>query len=221
MRLFNKKGNLFMLKIINGYKFYGKRVVLQDINLTFENGKMYGIVGVNGSGKTLIAKALTGYIKLTKGSVFQDDFEIRKKNNYIIDAGIVIENPQFVDDYTVEENLGYLKKISENTNNIDLNYWYDFFGINEYKKVLYKNLSLGTKQKIALTQAFMHDPKNLILDEPFNALDKDMVKKVADLLIKYRDAGKLIIFITHINDDILNSCDSVVEVNDGKASIIK
>lgn len=68
-----------MLKIINGYKFYGKRVVLQDINLTFEDGKMYGIVGVNGSGKTLIAKALTGYIKLTKGSVFQDDFEIRKK----------------------------------------------------------------------------------------------------------------------------------------------
>ena len=67
-----------MLKIINGYKFYGKRVVLQDINLTFEDGKMYGIVGVNGSGKTLIAKALTGYIKLTKGSVFQDDFEIRK-----------------------------------------------------------------------------------------------------------------------------------------------
>ena len=121
----------------------------------------------------------------------------------------------------LQENLGYLKKISENTNNIDLNYWYDFFGIKEYKKVLYKNLSLGTKQKIALIQAFMHDPKNLILDEPFNALDKDMVKKVADLLIKYRDAGKLIIFITHINDDILNSCDSVVEVNDGKASIIK
>ncbi len=76
-------------------------------------------------------EALTGYIELTKGSVFQDDFEIRKRIIILLMPGIVIENPQFVDDYTVEENLGYLKKISENTNNIDLNYWYDFLELKE------------------------------------------------------------------------------------------
>lgn len=205
-----------MIEIRNGLKKYGAKIVLRDINYKFEDGKMYGITGANGSGKTLILKSLTGYIKYTSGQVLQNGKEIRKNNNYIEDAGIVIENPVLVNDFTLQENLEYLRKMSNQPDSIDLDYWYKFFGIEEYKNEKFKNLSLGTKQKVGLIQAFMHQPSTYILDEPFNTLDKDTVAKVQKFLIRQRDAGKLVIFITHINDNILNSCDAVLEISEGK-----
>ena len=212
------RGN--MLEIKNGFKKYGDKIVLQDINLKFEDGKMYGITGVNGSGKTLISKALTGYIKLTEGTVSQDGEIIRKNNNYIEDAGIIIENPVMVNEYTITENLEYLKKMSENNKDIDLDKWYKYFEIEEYKEKRFSELSLGTKQKVALIQAFMHNPKNILLDEPFNALDKKAVVKVKELLLEEKKKGKLIVIVTHINDEILEECDEVIEIENGKVSKI-
>lgn len=205
-----------MIEIKNGTKKYGAKTVLKNINYKFEDGKMYGITGANGSGKTLILKSLAGYIKLTSGKVLQNNKEIRKNNNYIEDAGIVIENPVLVNDFTLQENLEYLRKMSPQPDNIDLDHWYKFFGIEEYKNEKFKNLSLGTKQKAGLIQAFMHQPSTYILDEPFNALDKNTASKVQQFLIQKRDEGKLVIFITHINDNILDSCDAVLEISDGK-----
>lgn len=210
-----------MIKIENGMKKYKDRIVLEDINFTFEDGKMYGITGVNGSGKTLIAKALSGYIKLTSGKVIQDNTEIRKSNNYIQNAGIIIETPVLVNEFTVNENLNYLKKMSKNSDNIDLNKWYDFFEISKYKDTLFSNLSLGTKQKVGLIQALMDEPQTLILDEPFNSLDKATSKKVQDYLIDKKKEGRLVIFITHINDNILEKCDTIIEISEGKIVDIK
>ena len=207
-----------MLEIINGYKKYKNLEVLSDINLKFEDGKMYAIIGANGSGKSLILKALSGYNKLTSGKVLQDGNEIRKNNNYIEDAGIIIENPVMVNEYTITENLEYLKKMSENSKEIDLEKWYKYFEIEEYKEKRFSELSLGTKQKVALIQAFMHNPQNILLDEPFNALDKKAVIKVKELLIEEKKKGKLIIIVTHINDEILEECDEVIELENGKVS---
>ena len=209
-----------MLEIINGYKKYKNLEVLSDINLKFEDGKMYAIIGANGSGKSLILKALSGYNKLTSGKVLQDGNEIRKNNNYIENAGIIIENPVMVNEYTINENLEYLKKISENSKDIDLDKWYKYFEIEEYKEKRFSELSLGTKQKVALIQAFMHNPQNILLDEPFNALDKKAVIKVKELLIEEKKKGKLIIIVTHINDEILEECDEVIELENGKVSKI-
>ena len=206
-----------MLEIINGYK---NLEVLSDINLKFEDGKMYAIIGANGSGKSLILKALSGYNKLTSGKVLQDGNEIRKNNNYIENAGIIIENPVMVNEYTINENLEYLKKMSENSKDIDLDKWYKYFEIEEYKEKRFSELSLGTKQKVALIQAFMHNPQNILLDEPFNALDKKAVIKVKELLIEEKKKGKLIIIVTHINDEILEECDEVIELENGKVSKI-
>ena len=205
-----------MLEIINGYKKYKNLEVLSDINLKFEDGKMYAIIGANGSGKSLILKALSGYNKLTIGKVLQDGNEIRKNNNYIEDAGIIIENPVMVNEYTITENLEYLKKMSKNTKEIDLEKWYKYFEIEEYKEKRFSELSLGTKQKVALIQAFMHNPKNILLDEPFNALDKKAVVKVKELLLEEKKKGKLIVIVTHINDEILEECDEVIEMENGK-----
>ena len=209
-----------MLEIINGYKKYKNLEVLSDINLKFEDGKMYAIIGANGSGKSLILKALSGYNKLTSGKVLQDGNEIRKNNNYIENAGIIIENPVMVNEYTINENLEYLKKMSENSKDIDLDKWYKYFEIEEYKEKRFSELSLGTKQKVALIQAFMHNPQNILLDEPFNALDKKAVIKVKELLIEEKKKGKLIIIVTHINDEILEECDEVIELENGKVSKI-
>ena len=209
-----------MLEIINGYKKYKNLEVLSDINLKFEDGKMYAIIGANGSGKSLILKALSGYNKLTSGKVLQDGNEIRKNNNYIEDAGIIIENPVLVNEYTITENLEYLKKMSENSKEIDLEKWYKYFEIEEYKEKRFSELSLGTKQKVALIQAFMHNPKNILLDEPFNALDKKAVVKVKELLLEEKKKGKLIVIVTHINDEILEECDEVIEMENGKVSKI-
>ena len=209
-----------MLEIINGYKKYKNLEVLSDINLKFEDRKMYAIIGANGSGKSLILKALSGYNKLTSGKVLQDGNEIRKNNNYIEDAGIIIENPVMVNEYTINENLEYLKKMSENSKDIDLDKWYKYFEIEEYKEKRFSELSLGTKQKVALIQAFMHNPQNILLDEPFNALDKKAVIKVKELLIEEKKKGKLIIIVTHINDEILEECDEVIELENGKISKI-
>ena len=209
-----------MLEIINGYKKYKNLEVLSDINLKFEDGKMYAIIGANGSGKSLILKALSGYNKLTSGKVLQDENEIRKNNNYIEDAGIIIENPVMVNEYTITENLEYLKKMSENSKEIDLEKWYKYFEIEEYKEKRFSELSLGTKQKVALIQAFMHNPKNILLDEPFNALDKKAVVKVKELLLEEKKKGKLIVIVTHINDEILEECDEVIEMENGKVSKI-
>ena len=209
-----------MLEIINGYKKYKNLEVLNDINLKFEDGKMYAIIGANGSGKSLILKALSGYNKLTSGKVLQNGNEIRKNNNYIEDAGIIIENPVMVNEYTITENLEYLKKMSENSKEIDLEKWYKYFEIEEYKEKRFSELSLGTKQKVALIQAFMHNPKNILLDEPFNALDKKAVVKVKELLLEEKKKGKLIVIITHINDEILEECDEVIELENGKVSKI-
>ena len=209
-----------MLEIINGYKKYKNLEVLSDINLKFEDGKMYAIIGANGSGKSLILKALSGYNKLTSGKVLQDGNEIKKNNNYIEDAGIIIKNPVMVNEYTINENLEYLKKMSENNKEIDLEKWYKYFEIEEYKEKRFSELSLGTKQKVALIQAFMHNPKNILLDEPFNALDKKTVIKVKELLLEEKKKGKLIVIITHINDEILEECDEVIELENGKVSKI-
>ena len=207
-----------MLEIINGYKKYKNLEVLSDINLKFEDGKMYAIRGANGSGKSLILKALSGYNKLTSGKVLQNGKEIRKNNNYIENAGIIIENPVMVNEYTINENLEYLKKMSENSKDIDLDKWYKYFEIEEYKEKRFSELSLGTKQKVALIQAFMHNPKNILLDEPFNALDKKAVVKVKELLLEEKKKGKLIVIVTHINDEILEECDEVIELENGKVS---
>ena len=209
-----------MLEIINGYKKYKNLEVLSDINLKFEDGKMYAIIGANGSGKSLILKALSGYNKLTSGKVLQNGNEIRKNNNYIENAGIIIENPVMVNEYTINENLEYLKKMSKNSKDIDLDKWYKYFEIEEYKEKRFSELSLGTKQKVALIQAFMHNPQNILLDEPFNALDKKAVIKVKELLIEEKKKGKLIIIVTHINDEILEECDEVIELENGKISKI-
>lgn len=201
-----------MIAIKNAYKKYNGKYVLENINLTFENGKIYGIVGENGSGKTLILKSICGYIALNKGEVLQDGKKIRNKLNFIEDAGIVIENPNFMEDFTLIENLTIIKNLSDKKNEIDLDYWLAFYKLEKHKDKNFKTLSLGTKQKMFLIQAFMTNPKILILDECFSGLDDEMATKTRAYIKEYINKDRLIILTSHIKSDIDELCDEVFEL---------
>lgn len=204
-----------MLKIEHGYKNYGEKSVLIDINLEFKDGKSYGIVGRNGSGKTQILKSLAGFIKLSRGRVLQDNTIIRQKNNYIEDAGIVIEIPEFISGFTLEKNLKLIKDMCKNKNEIDLEKWIKFYNLEEFRAKKFKHLSLGTRKKMCLIQAFMHNPKYLLLDEPMDSLDEESVRKTRDYLLSIKK-DRTLILTSHNIDDIDILSDSIYKIVDGK-----
>lgn len=204
-----------MLKIEHGFKSYKGTPVLEDINLTFNNNQIYGLVGINGSGKTLILKALAGYIKLDRGAVYQDKTKIRKQKNYIQNAGILIENPEFISHLSLLENLEMLKTLCRHKKDIDLTYWIALYGLEKFTHTTYKNLSLGTKKKLSLIQAFMDFPQILILDELMNALDEKSVDITQKLILEHKKNG-LVILTSHLSSDIDYLCDTVYVVEEGK-----
>lgn len=202
-----------MIEIKNGTKKYRGKTVLDNINMSFSEGRIYGIVGKNGSGKTLIMKAICGYIALDKGDVFQNGKKIRDPLNFIEDAGIIIENPSFMEDYTLFENLNIIKNLSDKKDEVNLDYWIDFYNLWEHKDKKYKHLSLGTKQKMLLIQAFMTNPTTLILDECFSGLDEKSAQKTRDYIKKYISDDKLVILTSHIRTDIEELCDEVIDLH--------
>lgn len=208
-----------MLEIKNGYKSYNGHLVLEDINLRFENNHIYGLVGINGSGKTLILKALSGYLKLDKGVVRQNNIIIRQRHNYIKDAGILIENPTFISHLSLLENLKIIKNMCPNKSQIRLEDWIELYQIQQFIHTPYRNLSLGTKKKMALIQAFIHSPSILILDEPMNALDTTSVTVTKELIRAQQEKG-LVILTSHHSSDIDELCDYVYHVAEGRIQSI-
>lgn len=204
-----------MLKIEKASKRYKGQWVLKDINLQFDNKGCYGIVGINGSGKTLLLKALAGYLKLDQGHVYQDQREIRCGYHYITDAGIVIENPQFISHLTLRENLEWLKGLCQHSGQINLDYWIDWYQLKPFEQTAYRYLSLGTKKKLALIQAFMDQPKILVLDEPMSALDEESVAKTQSLIKQHCQTG-LAIITSHYKEDIRAVCETVYHIKEGK-----
>lgn len=189
------------IEVKNAEKSFGKKNIFKNINLKFEKGNFYLIKGANGSGKTVFLKTLCGYLPLSKGEIIQNGVKIRNKNNYIQNAGIIIENPQFLGHLTLIENLNLLKEMNNNITDDEIDKWIKFYNIEEFKDTKYKNLSLGTKQKLSLIQAFIHNPTVLILDEPFNALDKKSFEKTENYLKNIKE-NTIIILSTHINDKL-------------------
>lgn len=173
------------LEIIDGQKNYGKRPILNQLNLVFQSGKIYGLKGDNGSGKTVLLKVLAGYIKLDKGKVLQDGKVYGVKNHYIQDTGILIEKVEFLSHLSLRENLELLRYFSSKVTEKRIAYWIQYYDLQEFEDVEYRHLSLGTKQKMALIQAFIAEPSILFLDEPMNALDEKSVMLTKQVILSY------------------------------------
>lgn len=186
------------------------RYVLSNINLSFEKGKIYGIVGINGSGKTMLLRAIAGLLHLTEGTVEYADGTPT--------MGVIIENPGFLMNYSGYENLKILARIRNVIGDIEIRKALTLVGLDPGDKNKVKTYSLGMKQKLAIAQAIMEEPDVLILDEPFRGLDAESVKNIRSVLKDYNQRGGTIFLTSHNSEDIKTLCDYVYQMQEGKAA---
>lgn len=210
-----------MLEIKGLTKKFKQRTVLRDINLSLKFGNIYGFIGANGSGKSVFFKTICGFLKQDKGTVTVNGKTIGKEIDFLPSLGVVIEKPGFIENYNQFDNLKYLaqinniiddKKIIEVIHRVGLD-------INNKEKV--KTFSLGMRQRLAIAQAIMEDQKIIILDEPFNGLDKNGCNQIKNLLMELKSPDRLILLTSHIEGDIDSLSDYIFEFSDGKISLVK
>ena len=205
-----------MIRIENLTKKFGNITALENVNMSIEKGKIYGIVGRNGSGKTVLFKLITGYLKPTGGRVVVSGKEIGKDTDFADNIGIIIENPGFLKGYTGFKNLAYLASIRNVIGKEEIRECMKKVGLDpdSHKKV--GKYSLGMRQRLGIAQAIMENPEILILDEPMNSLDNQGVDDVREILMELRDKGKTILLASHNKEDIEILCDEVYEMNQGR-----
>ena len=196
-------------------KFKGQ-VVLNDINIDIEMGKIYGIIGRNGSGKTVLLKCICGLLLPTAGTVTVNDKIIGRDVDFPENTGFIIENPAFLQNYSALKNLKYLASIKGKIDEQTIRTFIKLVGLNPDDKKAVGKYSLGMRQRLGIAQALMENPDIIILDEPMNALDNVGVDEIRQVILKMRDRGKLIIIASHIREDIELLCDNVYEMNAGQ-----
>lgn len=204
------------IDVKNYTKLIKKKTILDNVNISFESGKIYGLHGKNGSGKTMLLRAICGLILPTSGKVSIDGKVIGKDIEFPDSVGIIIENMTMLTDYTAFDNLKILAKIKKIATDEDIRSALENVGLNPDDKKKVKAFSLGMKQKLNIAQAIMEKPKLLLLDEPTNALDEESVKDVRKLLLEMKEQGVLIIIASHNKEDLEVLCDDLVEIYEGR-----
>ncbi|MDE6759700.1 MAG: ATP-binding cassette domain-containing protein [Lachnospiraceae bacterium] len=190
--------------------------ILSNVNMAMYEGNIYGLVGNNGSGKTMLMKCVCGFIKPTLGEVIVNGEVIGKDIDYIKETGIIIENPGFIMYYSGIKNLKMLSEISGKVDITKIRKTMETCGLNPDLKLPVKKYSLGMKQRLGIAQAIMEDQSILILDEPMNGLDKDGIAVIRNLLLDMKKRGKLILLASHNREDIDVLCDEVFDVEKGQ-----
>jgi len=202
-------------------KVIKKNIILDNINLSLDKGKTYGFMGPNGSGKTMLFRAICGLIKLTAGSVQIDDKIIRKDIDFPESCGVIIETPGFWDDLTGFECLKIIADIKKVCTKEDIYYWMERMGLEPKSKKLFGKYSLGMKQKLALIQALMETPDLIILDEPTNSLDEKSKIILKGILTEEKQRGVTILLSSHNKEDLVHLCDHYFRVENGKLFEVK
>ena len=204
-----------MIIIANATKKFGTQTVLNNVSLTLEDGKIYGFVGQNGCGKTVLFKSICGFIYLDRGTITVDGKVIGKDIDIIKDAGIIIESPGFLPNYSAFKNLKFLTMIKDNIGDEQIKSTLISVGLDPESKKVVGKFSLGMRQRLGIAQAIMENPHILILDEPMNGLDKRGVEDIRKILMDLKKKGKLILLASHNPLDIDILCDCVYELDAG------
>ena len=207
-----------MIELLHATKKLGNQIVLNDINARFEEGKIIGIVGRNGSGKSMLFRLLCGLIYPTKGQVLVNGIDLKKQNAFPLEVRALIERPHFIDNMTGFENLSLLASMQKKIGSEEIERYLKLFHLDHEKNKPVSKYSLGMKQKLGIIQVLMEDADVMILDEPFSGLDKESVKEVKKILKKERSQNKTILIASHIESDIDDLCDEVYEMDTGKLS---
>lgn len=203
-----------MVELKNVNKSLSKRLILDNISYKFEYGKVYGLCGTNGSGKTMLLRAICGLIVPDSGEIVIDGKVLHKDISFPPSVGIVIENMTLLPGYNAFDNLKLIAQIKKVASDDDIKNAIDRVGLKSDLKV--RKFSLGMKQRLNIAQAVFENPKIILLDEPTNALDDSGVKLVYDIIKEEKERGALIIVATHHEADLKEMCDVILRVSEGR-----
>jgi len=196
------------------FKSFGKEKVLKDVCLTINRGEIFGIVGNNGSGKTVLMKCICGFMMPDKGRIFVDGRQIGKEVDFPESIGVIIETPGFIPHETGYANLKILAGLKGLIGREKIKKTIRKVGLDPDMKKPVSKYSLGMRQRLGIAQAIMENPNILILDEPFNGLDKKGVAEMRLLLKELKSQGKAILLASHNAKDIEELCDRVHDMED-------
>ena len=195
--------------------------VLDDVNMKIEKGKIYGIIGRNGSGKTVLFKSICGFYPVEKGSIRVRDLYLEKSSKVPENIGIIIETPGFLPNYSGYKNLEFLYCINNKKDKNKILHAIEQVGLDPQLKRHVGKYSLGMRQRLGIAQAIMEDPDLLILDEHMNGLDNQGVEDIRKLLLALKEQGKTILIASHNREDIDVLCDHVWEMDKGVANQVR
>lgn len=198
-----------IIEVCGVNKYFGEEHVLKDVSHTFEKGKIHGIVGNNGSGKTVLMKCICGFLKPDSGVIYVNHKQVGKETDFPEDIGIIIETPGFLPHLSGTQNLKILASLQKKANALTIRTVLEQVGLDPDMKKPVGKYSLGMRQRLGFAQALMEDPSLLILDEPLNGLDKHGVVHIRNVIKGLRAEGKTVILASHNQVDIDELCDTV------------
>lgn len=197
------------IEVIDVYKSFGKEQVLKGVSFTIPEGTIYGVVGNNGSGKTVLMKCICGFMKCDRGRIFVDGRQVGKEVDFPDRLGVIIETPGFIPNLSGYKNLKILASLKGRIGKKEIRETMNRVGLDPDMKKPVAKYSLGMRQRLGIAQAIMEDPGVLILDEPFNGLDRYGVVEIRTLLKELKADGKSILLASHNAQDIKELCDDV------------
>ena len=212
----NVKETYKKVEIKNYTKVLKGKTVLEQINLSMEKGKIYGIQGHNGCGKMMLLRAISGLIKATEGEVVIDGKILRKEIDFPPSIGVLIENPEFWKQYTGIQVLQTLARIKGEIHKEEIVESMKRVGLLDKKDIVVGKYSLGMRQRLGIAQAIMEKPEILLFDEPTNALDREGVSLFLEIIKEEKKRGALIVIVSHDPNTLLDICDEIITMENGK-----
>lgn len=209
-----------VIRLENVSKKFSSEEVIKNISMEFQKGRIYGIVGKNGSGKTVLFKLIAGYLKPSSGDIFVMGKKIGVDVDFPQSMGLVIETPGFLPQYTAYQNLQYLAGIRKVIGKEEIASAIRMVGLEPDSRKKVGKYSLGMRQRLGIAQAIMEKPELILLDEPMNGLDKKGIADIKQLLRELAAEGKTILMTSHYAED-MQVCDEVFEMEDGRLLSIK
>lgn len=210
-----------IIEVCGVNKYFGEEHVLKDVSHTFEKGKIHGIVGNNGSGKTVLMKCICGFLKPDSGVIYVNHKQVGKETDFPEDIGIIIETPGFLPHLSGTQNLKILASLQKKANALTIRTVLEQVGLDPDMKKPVGKYSLGMRQRLGFAQALMEDPSLLILDKPLNGLDKHGVVHIRNVIKGLRAEGKTVILASHNQVDIDELCDTVCEMDAGVLTVVR
>lgn len=204
-----------MIQLQNVTKRIKENTVLDNVSYTFKSGFVYGLYGQNGSGKTMLLRAISGLINLDSGSIFIDGEKLHDKIEFPPETGIVIENMELLPECSAKRNLQMLAKIKNIADEKDISFSLERVGLDPDSDKKVKKFSLGMKQRLNIAQAIFENQKIILLDEPTNALDEDAVQLIYKIIREEKSRGATIIVATHHKEDLKEVCDVILKIAGG------